>query len=539
MKKFIVLVLLLSLPTFGLMLRPGIFTMHDFHPFRLFEFNKCIQDGIFPCRWAPDAENGYGEPLFNFYGQFPYWVGELFVLSGFGILTSIKITFILTLVLSGLAMYWVASRYSNYKLGLLASLLYVYAPYRAVDVWVRGALGEAFAFILYPLIFYFLDQAITVRKSKYFILLAVFVALLIITHNLSFVMFGLALGAWTIFRMISTRSWIAIPNLFLSGILALLLSSFYLLPVAVETSLISLQSATTEGYYNYQLHYTSLKQLFWSRFWGYGASVWSDGDGMSFSAGQIQATVLGAALIASIIRRNQKGVILSLLGVLCLFMTHGKSEIIWKLLPPLTYIQFPWRFLAPAAFFSTLAAATSFHGLRIPKTILATVIILVIMTNVDFFRPDIWHVTDDVTFFSGKNMEYQMQAHKDFWPKTAGPPPQSLAPTEAEFTQGSGIVKQISKRSASMVYDINIFNGPSTVVFPVVFFPGWTSLVDGVQQPVYPDPSTGHMAIDLPAGEWTVELKFIDTWPRTLGNVISAGALLGVISFVILKYEKK
>ena len=36
------------------------------------------------------------------------------------------------------------------------------------------------------------------------------------------------------------------------------------------------------------------------------------------------------------------------------FLTHGKSDILWRLIPPLAYLQFPWRFLAPAVFFLSL-----------------------------------------------------------------------------------------------------------------------------------------------------------------------------------------
>lgn len=132
-----------------------------------------------------------------------------------------------------------------------------------------------------------------------------------------------------------------------------------------------------------------------------------------------------------------------------------------------------------------------------------------------------------------------MQAHKDFWPKTAGSPPQEIAPSNAYLTDGIGEVTLVSKKSASMIYQASIIDRPATVVFPTVYFPGWTSLVNGVQQEVYPDISTGLISTVLPTGEWTVELKFTDTWSRTLGNVISGAAALAVVSFLILKYEKK
>jgi hypothetical protein len=35
----------------------------------------------------------------------------------------------------------------------MSSVFYVWAPYRALDVYVRGAMNESWAFVWFPLIF--------------------------------------------------------------------------------------------------------------------------------------------------------------------------------------------------------------------------------------------------------------------------------------------------------------------------------------------------------------------------------------------------
>src|SRR3990172_12117775 len=102
------LVILLSLPTFWRLLPFGIHSMQDFHLFRLYEFDKCVESLQIPCRWAPDAGLGYGEPLFNFYGQLVYAFGEVFHLAGFSFINSLKILFILSLAASGVSMFFLA-----------------------------------------------------------------------------------------------------------------------------------------------------------------------------------------------------------------------------------------------------------------------------------------------------------------------------------------------------------------------------------------------------------------------------------------------
>src|SRR5258708_28332007 len=144
-KIFLIIIFLLSIPTFAKMVRPGIYSMQDFHYFRLFEFDKCIKALQIPCRWAPDAGLSYGEPLFNFYTQVPYAVGEIIHLIGFQLVDSLKITFILSLILSGISMFFLSRQIWKSELGgFFSALFYIYAPYRAVDVWVRLALPEPF-----------------------------------------------------------------------------------------------------------------------------------------------------------------------------------------------------------------------------------------------------------------------------------------------------------------------------------------------------------------------------------------------------------
>src|SRR5258708_34907123 len=139
-KFFLLLIIVLAIPTFLQMLRPGIFSMQDFHYFRLLEFSKCVQDLQIPCRWAVDSGAGFGEPLFNFYGQFPYWAGEVFHLLTFSKIDSLKILFILSFVLSGIGMFFLSRKiWKNDLSALVSSIIYLYAPYRAVDVWVRAA----------------------------------------------------------------------------------------------------------------------------------------------------------------------------------------------------------------------------------------------------------------------------------------------------------------------------------------------------------------------------------------------------------------
>lgn len=526
MLKRLLVIVLISLPTFALMLRPGVYTMHDFHLFRQFEFDKCIAEGTFPCRWAPDSSLGFGQPMFNFYGQFTYWVGSLFRSLGFSVLNSVKGVFILSLLASAAAMYFLARTYWGDRGGVISALIYMYAPYRAVDVWVRGALPEALGFVFLPLIWLCVDQFILKHKYRYLYWLIVLVAGLIITHNLSALMFAPFVLIWAGYRLFGHFSRAKVEDLVSAGLVILLLPCFYLLPLVFESRFITLDTVVS-NYYNFQSHFVSLKQLFWSNFWGYGGSIWGPNDGLSFAVGYIQwllpLAILALLMIKRKIGQNRDWLVLILLGGLALFLTHGKSLAIWKLIPPLAYVQFPWRFLTLAVFLLSLACGL-IAKLIGPKLVGVAVVLGVIWLNVSFFRPDIWLAVGDNEYFSGASWNQQRSsAISDYWPQSA-PQPQNFADSYPVFEIGQGAITEINKGAHKASYLVNTVGSYGRVTFPIVYFPGWT--VNGQQALTN---SLGLVSWRTGEGKSQLDLEFRNTFVRTLGNWVSGLTLIGLI----------
>ena len=473
----LILVIVLIIPTFYKMLQFGMFSTQDFHIFRQVEFDKCVKVLQIPCRWAPDAGLGYGEPLFNFYGQFTYAIGEIFHLVGFNIVDSVKILFIVSLLASGAAMFFLAREtWKNDFAGIVSAILYVYAPYRAVDVWVRGALPEAFSFILFPLIILSVE-----RKNVYYF--SLLTAVLIITHNLSFVMFLPLLVGWIIYR----RWWKSIVGFVIAG----LISSFYVLPVVFESKFVDLQSTIT-GYFDFRAHFVTSYQLFISRFWGYGASTWGPNDGLSLSIGQVQwalPVLVGVfLLIKRKIWKEKEFVVLFFIGWFYLFLTHNKSTFIWNLITPMAYIQFPWRFLGLATFCFALASGVV-TGFFVKQKLLITALIVLaaFFLNFSFFREDIWYSVNDSYYTTGAEWVRQRTASiGDYWPNFGHKIPST--PSDGKF---------------------------------INYFPGWVGAtpVNGLI------PSNG--------------VRFTDTPARKIGNIISLVSLFGFVIFSLKTWKEK
>ena len=188
--------ILVSLP----LLKPGLFIIHDDQQIaRLLLFDQALKAGQFPPRWVDELGFGFGYPLFVFYPPLVYMVGELFHLIGFSFIDSIKLVFFTSIFASGLAMYILVKEFWGRYAGIVSAFFYILVPYRAIDVYIRGALAESFSFVWLPVILWSFYKLVKTNKTIYIYLSAVFLALLMITHNLIFLPFMLILPFYLLF----------------------------------------------------------------------------------------------------------------------------------------------------------------------------------------------------------------------------------------------------------------------------------------------------------------------------------------------------
>src|SRR5260221_8138750 len=155
-KKFLptIVILLLSFWAIRPLFNSGFFPMHDDTQVqRVYEMGKSLSDGMFPVRWVADLGYGYGYPIFNFYAPLAYYFGGAINLIGIDSLISTKIMMVIGILFSGASMYLFAREFWGKKGGLISGLLYLYAPYHAVDIYVRGDVAEFWAYGFIPLAF--------------------------------------------------------------------------------------------------------------------------------------------------------------------------------------------------------------------------------------------------------------------------------------------------------------------------------------------------------------------------------------------------
>ena len=196
------------------------------HRFRQVSFIKTIDEGNLRPRWIDTQALGFGVPLFLLNYLLPYYSVYAFVKAGFNLNSSVAIYQALTILLSFSFMYLFSSKLWGKMAGLCAAILYTYAPYHLLTIYIYEGWGELTAFVFPPLIlFLFLKLKNTLSGM---ILISIAWLLLIISHNISFMIYTpiifLTAAILTKFDFRSMGFYV------LSFIQGIILSSFFLLP---------------------------------------------------------------------------------------------------------------------------------------------------------------------------------------------------------------------------------------------------------------------------------------------------------------------
>lgn len=512
--------------------------MHDdLQVMRIFQLEKCLADGQIPCRWSADMAYGYGQAMFNYYSAFPYYLGALLrVLLPLQIVDTVRLLFALSLISAAFGMYLLGKEFWGRKGGLVASVLYTYAPYHALDVYVRGAMAESFALAIYPFLWYFFYKLIKEPKYKYIFATAIFLALLLITHNISTMVFAPLTLVWVGFWLLYSRKWRSIPGVAAAGLLGIGLASFFILPAVFEQNLIQTHYLTNE-YSNFRGHFVTVRQLFLERDWGDGPSIFGEEDNLSFQIGWPHwwiLPLLGIVSFFTFLKRRKSTILATsflLLSLFFAFLAHSRSAFLWEKITLLAFVQFPWRFLGLTIFFAALAGgALIYLTPKLKRLLTVAIIISSVLLNYKYFIPINYSrlVTDDQKL-SGLAFELQQKAAiVDYLPKTALVAPVAKAFPEPKTISGSASIKNYNKGSDRFSFDIEAYTSVEVEV-PVMYFPNWKLILD--DQLVEPGIHGEHglIKVSLPEGIHHVRGVFRNTPTRTYANALTLIALCALL----------
>lgn len=526
-KNWIVLVIfLLGLSVSWPLFRSGYFShQDDLQVIRLVEMRKCFSDFQIPCRWVPDMGWGNGFPLFNFYGVSTYYVGAIIsYLTGY--LVASKILFFISLTAGSFGMYLLVKELWGRYAGFVSAVLYMFAPYKALDIYVRGALAESMALTLIPFVLYF-------AYKKNYKLFTIFLFIFLITHNIMTIVFLPVVILWVTYLILSDK-FKSLKPFVVSIAISFGLSAFFILPAFTEKGLVQTESLTRFEL-DYRANFVSVKQLFFDRVWGYGTSIPGPEGGMNFSIGWPHWIMAFVAMVSILFVKNRKPFLLvsgtGLLFLVSIIMTHNKSTFVWETFSILTYFQFPWRFLSLSILTASILGGfvVSVFKEKLQLYLSLTIVLVTVILNWCYFKPREFFDINEQQKISGESWDLQRRgAVLDYLPKTALEPREG-APSEPLITAGSATVSNFTNKSNSFRFDVQV-DKTAVIHVPVYYFPNWEVEVNEKDHPISFDNYLGRISVTLEPGNHSVEGQFKNTPIRTAANMISLLSLIvGII----------
>jgi hypothetical protein len=496
---------------------------------------------VFP-RWAEWANWGFGEPRFIFYPPLSWIMG-----AAVGSILPWKVApgaFIwLVLVIAGLSMWRLAREWVRGPFAHLAAVLYTISPYHLVIVYYRSAFGELLAAALLPLLVW---AALWVIQGEWRCIptLALVFACIWLSNAPAAVIASYSLGVIFITGCVLRRSlW---PLLTAgSGIASgFALACFYILPAAWEQRWVQIQQIVADTYR------PAMNFLFTRA---------NDPDFVAFNwkvswvaIGMI--SVLAIAVLLTVKYREKISKpwwTLVALGLVSTALMLPPSLGLWRVLPKLWFIQFPWRWLdvtgIALAFFFAVAIAQLQS--RAGQWVVASIVLVAIgAAAAAMLRQAPWDKGDlpQIAAWIGDGRGYegtdeyapigcdrrQLPGDPDDSERPADVSP-NPAPRVAKLDSDSGNIVPAAGvrlhidawRSTYRVFTVDA-RQPVTLAPRLVSYPAWTIQINGQTEGPGSVPETLQMLLPLSPGSDRIQIRFRQTWDRALGDVISVVAAM-------------
>jgi uncharacterized membrane protein len=537
------LLLILSYWSIQHLFASGSFPIHDdTQVARVFEMSKALKDGMFPVRWVADLGYGYGYPIFNFYAPLAYYVGAFFNIIGFDPLTATEIMMGIGMVLAGVLMYLFAKEFWGRSGGLIAALLYLYAPYHALDLYVRGDVAELYAYAFIPLAFYGLWKTYKERKWSYVILGSIGYAAIITSHNLTAMMITPFLLVMAFLLYIYARREEKMHKPYFPVVilvLGILLAGFYWLPVFGEMKYTNVLSQVGGGA-DYKDHFVCIQQL-WNSPWGFGGSTHSCLDGLSYKIGKLHILLSLSSLAALWLlwKKERKSFGITLMFVLstlfAVFLMLKPSQFLWDTISPMAFFQYPWRFLLVTTFFiSFLGGSVMWVAARYLRStvfifiLIAFIAAAIVLVNMKLFVPQLYLVPAPNHYTNTFYLQWTASRISDeYMPKNFFEPATPDQVPQNKISPIAGVKIEVLEKTNVIIAEIEA-EKKTEILVNHAYFPGWHVYIDG-EQIEFKYFRRG-LLIPVPQGIHTVVIKYSQTPIQMAGNALT---LTGVIVVVL------
>ena len=492
--------------------------------FRAAEYAQAISEGHLYPRWSPNAFGGYGAPIPSFVAPGAAYLPALiqFFFTDDPV-SAVRIVHVLALVLAGSAAYAFVTRRAGAASGLLASTLYVFSPYVALQApQVLGDLPTCMSMALLPTLLWGVDRLLAHNRPLDLLVVAATTASLVLTHpQFALVSLGIVFAyiLWFVRFHDTPAHW---KLALVAAVLGIALSTFFWLPALAEQNEIIWRRngdapslALNIAALFAPLRPVDLNELVPTPHLTLGLSL----------------VVFGITGLLSALYHRTRAIFQLLfvaLGIVLLAFSIPFSTEVWLLGPIVLCL-------------SIGATSTLLWRERRPRLDFPLLLVMALsLSSTIWFAPR-WAET-----FGETDASAQVQ-HEQLGYGVAAVPVGALLPTSLGenvtpdqtlvSSYGEDIVRKIAVQTGVQVgvlshttqsdrFQIEA-SAPTTLQILTAYFPGWSAVLNNNSIPVQRDPDSGLLNVDIPnvtSAELVISLE--STSVRTIAWIVTLGALV-------------
>lgn len=568
---------------------PGIPRTNDLTPhlMRTFFFGEAASySGLWP-RWSAELVYGHGYPVFNFFPSLFHAFTQLFHQLGLPLLTAYRVVVYLHFLIAAIGSYLLGKQIFQSRLaGWGAAVVYVYSPYLLYDAIVRGSGPETQALALLPFLILAIWQAsdLTVNREqkasspqppapnfqsliwqsiranlqapKWIVLTAVFFALTFLSHPIAYLLL-IPIGVWLLlkagFAWQNGRFWHTLIGPAIGIGLGGFLVTFFWLPAFLEVQFTRADLSISQGYAYQENFLTLLNMISWPKM---------PADPALINPPVVRAIPLIGLLWAFVIigwqwrhtTRNQREIVIAWAVVLLLSMwlITSSSQFVWDNFPLLRLIFYPWRLLSMTSVATAVLVAVSMQilvtQLKIANKKFAFGLVfvltaIILISAMPWLFPPRQSMPEQIDTAKALSEEFPpffigTTTLGEFLPVQVSELPAVLSndaelraeqnPDRLQAIAGAHWTR-LNESPIDAQYQISL-DTAQELTYQQFYFPGWQVTLNGEAIPITPSKPDGLITFTLPAGEHQLQIKFGNSWPRTVGWVISGVTLIVLLA---------
>lgn len=484
--------------------------------------------------------NNFGYSWNIFYSPLTAYMSVVLRIFNFSYVNCLKLCMFVIVLLSGLTMYKLTLRITkNKKLATLASIIYILAPYRITDMYIRIALAELASFIFIPIVFEGLYIIVNEEKKSY--KLALGAAGLILTHQVIAMYTAIICFAYLIVFFKKLKSKTVLKNIGVNLLFCILMTSFYwvgLLQHYFSTSYEVFVPGRMEREEVLIFYKAKFSQLF----------ITSSEQTMIYAIGLLSVIGLVLTPIAykKVPEEYKKTYMFFLItGIVLIGMTL-KIFPFEKLPQALTILQFTFRLFTFTSFFFAFVVATNFAILikdfkTLDIVVLLTISILLLVpykSKLDFnLKDNEERLINGVRITENTGRVHAGMASMEYLPTKAFKNLKYIANRKDEvivLDNDEAVISDYTKQASNMNCKISNINKETTIELPYIYYLGYRVYANG-QEIKYTESDNGFIQINI-AKDSQIKVKYLGTNEMLISYAVS---IISFATIIVLNHKNK